>query len=66
MCRSLAFILNVVLARLLGAEGSSVFYLAFTIVLTSAVLGRVGMENSMVKFIAINIAFDQPSEVLGV
>lgn len=62
----LAFGLNVVLARLLGAEGSGIFFLAFTIVLIVATVGRVGMENALVKFIAANIAAKQPGKILGV
>ncbi len=61
-----AFGLNVVLARLLGAEGSGIFFLAFTIVLVLATIGRVGMENALVRFIAANIASEQPGKVLGV
>jgi O-antigen/teichoic acid export membrane protein len=62
----LAFGLNVVLARLLGAEGSGIFFLAFTIVLIVAVVGRVGMENSLVRFIAASASAKQPGKVLGV
>ena len=66
LAAGLAFGLNVVLARLLGAEGSGIFFLAFTIVLIVAAIGRVGMENALVRFIAANIAANQPGKVLGV
>lgn len=66
LAAGLAFGLNVVLARLLGAEGSGIFFLAFTIVLITAAIGRVGMENALVRFIAANIAANQPAKVLGV
>ncbi len=62
----LVFGLNVILARLLGAEGSGIFFLAFTIVLVVAAIGRVGMENALVRFVAANIASEQPGKVLGV
>ncbi len=61
-----AFGLNVVLARLLGAEGSGIFFLAFTIVLIVAAIGRVGMENALVRFVAANVASGQLGKVLGV
>ncbi len=61
-----AFCLNVVLARLLGAEGSGIFFLAFTIVLILATIGRVGMENALVRFIAANLSAKLPGKVLGV
>jgi O-antigen/teichoic acid export membrane protein len=61
-----AFALNVVLARLLGAEGSGVFFLAFTIVLIAAAIGRIGMEDALVRFIASNLVEGLKGKVLGV
>ncbi len=61
-----AFGLSVVMARLLGAEGSGIFFLAFTIVLIVAAIGRVGMDNALVRFIAANVAAKRPGKVLGV
>ncbi|MBL4654101.1 MAG: flippase [Flavobacteriales bacterium] len=61
-----AFGLNVVLARLLGAEGSGVFYLAFTIVLVIATIGRIGMDNALVRFVAASAASEDGGRILGV
>ncbi len=66
LAAGLAFCLNVVLARLLGAEGSGIYFLAFTIVLIIATIGRVGMENALVRFIAANVSAGRPGKVLGV
>ena len=66
LAAGLAFGLNVVLARLLGAEDSGVFFLAFTIVLIVAAIGRVGMENALIRFIAANVTVAKPAKVLGV
>ncbi len=66
LAAGLAFALNVVLARLLGAEGSGIFFLTLTIVTIVAAIGRVGMENALVRFIAANIASEQPNKVLGI
>lgn len=66
LAAGLAFGLNVVLARLLGAEGSGIYFLAFTIVLVVATIGRVGMENALVRFIAANVSAEQPGKVMGV
>ncbi len=52
----LAFGLNVILARLLGADGSGIFFLTYTVILVSSALGRIGMENVLIRFIATNIA----------
>jgi len=60
------FGLNVVIARLLGAEESGVFFLAFTIVMVVAVFGRVGMENALVRFVSINVTAYKSEKVMGV
>jgi len=62
----IGFGLNVVLARLLGAEGSGIFFLSFTIIMIAAVVGRIGMDNSLVRFIAANIVVGMPGKVMGV
>ena len=63
---ALAFGLNIILARQLGAEGSGIYFLAVTVVLFVATFGRLGLENSLVRFIAANVSRDQPKKVLGV
>lgn len=64
LAAGLAFGLNVILSRMLGAKGSGIFYLAFTIVMLGSAIGRVGMENALVKFIAANISAGKPDMVL--
>ncbi len=43
----LGFGLNVLLARLLGAEGAGVYYLALTVTSIAAVVGRIGLDNAL-------------------
>jgi len=62
----MAFLLNIVLARLLGAEGLGIFFLAFTIVVIMAGIGTIGMENALVRFIAANVSVNKLGKVLGV
>ena len=62
----LAFSLNVVLARLLGAEGSGIFFLTLTIVIIVSAVGSIGMENALVRFVASNVAAGHSAKVLGV
>lgn len=62
----MAFLLNIVLARLLGADGSGIFFLAFTIVIIMAGIGTMGMENALVRFIAANASEKKYGKVLGV
>ena len=62
----IAFLFNIVLARLLGAEGSGIYFLTFTIVLIMAGIGTIGMENTLVRFIAANSLENKYEKVLGV
>lgn len=48
----LLFIVNVVIARLFGAEGTGIYYLALTITTLAAVIGRFGLDNALLRFIA--------------
>lgn len=48
----LAFVLNLVLARVLGAAGSGVYFLAFMFISIGSVVGRIGLDNVMLKQIA--------------
>ncbi|MEZ4485094.1 MAG: oligosaccharide flippase family protein [Syntrophotaleaceae bacterium] len=48
----LSFGFNIVLARTLGAQGAGVFFIALTFITVAAMLGRVGLDNTLVKFIA--------------
>lgn len=50
----LAFAFNVVLARLLGADGAGIYYLALTVVTIASLLGKVGLDNALVRFTAAN------------
>lgn len=48
----LLFIFNVVIARLFGAEGTGIYYLALTVTTIAAVIGRFGLDNALIRFIA--------------
>ncbi len=62
----MAFLLNVVLARLLGAEGSGVYYLSFTVVVIFATISRIGMENALIRYVAANLSIGKKSVVVAV
>jgi len=61
-----AFIFNVFIARLLGAGGSGIFFLASTIIAFAATLSRVGMENVLVRSIAADVASSGGSKVSAI
>lgn len=48
----LGFAMNVLIARLFGAEGTGLFFLAITVASIAALFGRLGLDNAVVKFIA--------------
>lgn len=62
----ISFVFNVMLARLLGAEGAGVYALAYTITRISSLIGRIGLDNAVLRFTAANAAQQKWSEVAGV
>lgn len=51
-----AFVFNIVLSRLLGAEASGRYFLALTVVTIAAAVGCFGLDKSMLRFIAAKAA----------
>lgn len=48
----LSFAFNVLLGRLLGADGSGLYFLALTVVSMASVVSRMGMDNALIRFTA--------------
>ncbi|NND55477.1 MAG: oligosaccharide flippase family protein [Gammaproteobacteria bacterium] len=46
------FILNVIIARQLGAANTGLFYLGLSVVGVAAVLARLGLDSAVVRFVA--------------
>src|SRR5882724_5362690 len=59
------FGLNLLLARLLGGSGVGLFYLAFTVTTLGAVAGRLGLDRSLLRHIAANIAIENYAGARG-
>lgn len=49
----LTFTFNVFVARFLGAEGAGIYYLALSITIISSVIARVGLDNALLRYIAV-------------
>jgi O-antigen/teichoic acid export membrane protein len=62
----ISFGFNVLLARTLGAEGAGVYALAYTITRISSIVGRIGMDQAVLRFTAANASQQKWSEVRGV
>lgn len=48
----LGFTISVLIARFLGASGSGVYFLALSVATIGATIGRVGFDNTVVRFVA--------------
>lgn len=50
--RIAGFVFSLVLARGLGADGAEIYFLAVAIVHLASIVGRLGLDNVMVRFAA--------------
>jgi O-antigen/teichoic acid export membrane protein len=50
----IALAYNIILARTLGADVVGIYFLALTATIIASVVGRLGFENTMLRFIAAN------------
>jgi O-antigen/teichoic acid export membrane protein len=62
----LAFSFNVVLARMLGAEGAGLYFLALTLATVASVFGRLGLDNALLRFVSANVSISDWQAVKGV
>ena len=62
----LAFTFNVLLARLLGAEGAGVYFLALSVITVAVVFGRLGLDKTVLRLISANSGENNWSAVNGV
>jgi len=62
----LAFLFNVAVAKLLGAEGVGLFFMALSVTMMGSVVARMGLDNSLIRFIADNAVRGEWGEVKGV
>ena len=61
----LGFAFNVVLARLLGADGAGMYFLALTVSTVAEVLGSLGLDNTLLRFTATSAAVGDWEAVKG-
>ena len=60
-----SFGFSVLLARILGAHGAGIYFQALTLTTIAAVLGRVGLSNTLVRFTAANAAISDWGKISG-
>jgi len=57
---------SILIARFFGAEGLGVYALAFTVTSITAVLARLGIDQALLRFVAIHAAAQQWERLKGV
>ncbi|HUW26067.1 MAG TPA: flippase [Gallionella sp.] len=62
----LAFLMQIVIGRYLGASGAGLYFLAFTITTLLATISMLGMDNSVTRFVAAHAVEKNWSKVGGV
>jgi len=62
----LAFLLQIAVARYLGASGAGLYFLALTIITLVATVARLGMDFSVVRFVAAQASENDWSKIKGV
>ncbi len=60
------FVMNMLVARTLGAAEAGLFFLGFTLLTVVAAAGRLGLDQSMVRFVAASRATDSIGTLHGV
>lgn len=63
---ALAFLFNVVVARMLGAEGAGLFFLSLSVTMIASVIARLGMDNALLRLVAVHASRDEWGSVKGV
>lgn len=61
-----AFLLNIAIGRLLGAEGAGFYYLALSVAAISSVVARLGMNHALLRFVSAEAAQENWHRVAGV
>lgn len=61
-----AFVMNIAIARALGANDAGIFFLSLTVVMAASVFTRFGMDNALMRFVSPLWEQKQFQNVLGV
>ena len=56
---------NLLLARLVGAEGTGVYYLALGVTVIASLIGRVGLDDVLVRHTAVHAESEQWAHIAG-
>lgn len=62
----LAFILNIVIGRYLGVAGAGEYFLALSVVMTCSIIAKLGLDNSLLRFVSSGAGENNWVKVKGV
>lgn len=62
----LRFGYNALLAKTLGAEGAGIYYLALSITMVATIIGKMGLDRTLLKYIATNAVVENWEGLSGV
>jgi O-antigen/teichoic acid export membrane protein len=57
---------NILLARMVGPEGAGIYFLTLTVATIATLFGRVGLDDTLVRFTAANVELQNWPAVKGV
>jgi len=57
---------NLLLARILGAGGVGIYYLSLTVTTIATVIGRLGLDNSLLRYASVGAANHNWDQVAGI
>jgi len=57
---------NILVARMLGVEGSGLYFLSFTVVIAASVIGNFGLDHSLARLVGTNWASGKAALVRGI
>lgn len=63
---SLSFLLSAAVARVLGAQGAGLYFLALSITMFATVVAQLGFEGTILRFVSADAAKEAWSEMRGV
>jgi O-antigen/teichoic acid export membrane protein len=60
------FAFNVLLGRVLGANGVGIYFLALTLTTIATIIGRMGLDHALLRYIAAGASIDEWKKVGGI
>jgi O-antigen/teichoic acid export membrane protein len=62
---ALSFVFSILVAQMLGAEGAGLYFLAFSVMMFTSVMARLGFDGTILRFVAHNAALEEWGKVQG-